>query len=117
MEAVEDVVSGHVGSRVLVETPGLGVAVPIVLEVTQSFKSLLVQGCGFVPSEEVCIKHAPGLLSSLGLLVFLHMLPRRGGDEELVQHLVHFLRVCQEGACERAILFKFFVGFAISGAP
>ena len=78
MECVEGVVSGNVGGCVFVKTPVSGVAEPIIFEVTQSLKSLLVQGCGFVSSKEVCMKHAPGLFSSLGLLVFFHMLPRRG---------------------------------------
>ena len=34
MEGVEGVVGGHEGSRVFVETPGLGVAVAIIFEVT-----------------------------------------------------------------------------------
>ena len=84
MKCVESVVGGNMGGCVLVKTSGLRVAVSIVPEVTQSLKSLLVQGCGFVSSKEVCMKHAPGLLSSLGLLVFLHMLPRRGEAKELV---------------------------------
>ena len=116
MERVEGVVGCNMGGCVLVEAPGFRVAVSIVPDVTQSLKSLLVQGGGFVSSKEVCVKHAPGLLSSLGLQVFLHMLPRGGGAKELVQHVVHFLHVCQECACERAVLFKFFVRFAISGA-
>ena len=84
MECMEGVVGGHVGNRVLVETSGSGVTGAVILEVTQSLEGLCVQGCVFLPSKEVCVKHAPGLLSSLGLLVFLHMLPRRGGAKELV---------------------------------
>ena len=84
MERMEGVVGGNVCGCVFFEAPGLMVAGSIVPEVTQSLKSLLVQDCGFVSSKEVCMKHAPGLLSSLGLLVFLHMLPRRGGAKELV---------------------------------
>lgn len=34
MEAVEDVVGGHVGSRVFVKTPGIGVTIAIIFEVT-----------------------------------------------------------------------------------
>ena len=41
MEAVEDVVLGHVGNRVFVEAPVLGVTVPIISEVTQSLEGLL----------------------------------------------------------------------------
>jgi hypothetical protein len=41
MEAVEDVVGGHVGNHVFVETPGLGVAVAIIFEVTKSLEALL----------------------------------------------------------------------------
>ena len=84
MECVEGVVGSNVGSRVLVKVLVLRVAGAIIPEVTQSLKGLLVQGCGLVSSKEVRMKHALGLLSSLGLLVFLHMLPRRVGAEELV---------------------------------
>jgi hypothetical protein len=79
MKCVEGVVGGNMGGCVFVKTPGLRVAVTIIPEVTQSLKGLLVQGCGFVSSKEVCMKHALGLLSSLGLLLFLYMLPRKGG--------------------------------------
>ena len=41
METVDDVVGGHVGSRVLVKTPGLGVTVAVIFEVTQSLEGLL----------------------------------------------------------------------------
>ncbi len=34
MEGAEGVVDGHVGSSVFIETPGLGVAVTIIFEVT-----------------------------------------------------------------------------------
>ena len=46
----------------------LGLLVPIIFEVTQSLEGLCVQGCGFLPSKEVCMKHAPGLFSQLGLV-------------------------------------------------
>ena len=41
MESVEDVVGRHMGSRLLVKTPGLGVTGDIIFEVTQSFEGLL----------------------------------------------------------------------------
>jgi hypothetical protein len=84
MECMEGVVGRHVGNRVFVKTPGLGVTSSVIFEITQSLEGLCLQGSGFLPFKEVCMKHAPGLLSSLGLSAFLYMLPHQGGAKELV---------------------------------
>ena len=84
MESVEGVVRGHMGNCVLVKTPVSGVTVAIIFEVTQSLEGLLEEGCGFIPSKEMCMEHAPGLASSLGLMVSIHMLPRQGRSKEMV---------------------------------